>query len=74
MLDFEEQKKLKIRRDAKYRGWSLKELIHLGLLNIKNKTNHDLFVEIILEHFKDKTIGEVMEAFELIRRPFNVKL
>lgn len=66
--------KLRARSDLSYSGWTFEELTHLGLINVKNTTNHALFVQIVNDEFPRKSMVETLQVYDLIRKPFNIRL
>lgn len=53
-------------------GWSIEELIEFGIENVINVTDNFLFTRVLLTYPR-KTLGELIELFDLVKNPFNIR-
>jgi hypothetical protein len=65
------------KEDARLRladyGWSLEELADFGIENILNVSGTQLYTRLMETRFPHKTLGEIIELYELLKAPFNFK-
>lgn len=54
-------------------GWSIEELTDFGIENILNVSGTQLYTKLMETRFPHKTLGEIIELYDLLKAPFNFK-